>query len=771
MKLLLVHPPLDDPTLPYHSTAYLKGNLVAQGFTDVTMRDINVEFVNYTFEPSVFAEFNDEADRRIGALGSRTHLGFEEQEEYLGLCSKRRTDISSLEQAIQGFRSQDVFLDYAQYIKNLNCVVGYLELLGALSYPAENVGFTQRTKGRFSYFSLHDMFDRRLASRVCFPFEKYFQERLPGDGDFRQADVIGISIVYDHQLYHALHMARMIKATWPEKKVILGGTSISQIYKHLRLKDSLKRFFEVCDAIVIGEGETAICEIMASNGRFDGSQRFMNTILYDRAHDQVLFPEIRYESVPALGTPIYEHPWELYLSPARGINYAPTRGCYWNRCTFCDYGLNTDKPTSPWRERKIEQCIADLKKAQAQYGVRYVYFAVDVMAPGYLERLSDAILESGLDIRWSAELRMEKIFSAQRCKKMAQAGCVCVSFGMESGNQRILDLIDKGTNVKYMAETMKNFASSGIACQLMTFIDFPTETPQEKKETFKFIAENADYWSTGGLGTFLLTGTSIIAKNPARFGITVVETRDCDIGRAVSYRVNSETGQRTALAEDADASFDESGGVFPPVLGRPWAGGTDTLHTMIYYEQYGRTFFRENRLDQPAEESPLDAVESGTLEIVINGKLVESHYDLSSIVAHRQEFLHYLKRRIEIPAEPIYLAFSEWADSIGTLARAAQPEYWLVAGKQCLKLDKLTYRILTATTKTTLTLDQSLEIIPESLRSRFQEYVLELERKGLISFARNGRITKKFVKANETIVVRPDGTATAFGKLEPITAA
>ena len=75
MKLLLLHPPLDDPTLPYHSTAYLKGHLVANGFTNVTMRDINVEFVNYTFEPRIFAEFNEEADRRLHVLGSQAHLG------------------------------------------------------------------------------------------------------------------------------------------------------------------------------------------------------------------------------------------------------------------------------------------------------------------------------------------------------------------------------------------------------------------------------------------------------------------------------------------------------------------------------------------------------------------------------------------------------------------------------------------------------------------------------------------------------------------------
>jgi hypothetical protein len=94
--------------------------------------------------------------------------------------------------------------------------------------------------------------------------------------------------------------------------------------------------------------------------------------------------------------------------------------------------LNTDKPTSPWRERTIAQVINDLQSAKTAFGVNYVYFAVDVMAPGYLERLSDAIVDAGLDIKWAAELRMEKIFSVERAQKMSKVGCVCVPFGMES---------------------------------------------------------------------------------------------------------------------------------------------------------------------------------------------------------------------------------------------------------------------------------------------------------------------------------------------------
>jgi hypothetical protein len=385
----------------------------------------------------------------------------------------------------------------------------------------------------------------------------------------------------------------MLKQRWPEKPVVFGGTAISQLYKYLKDKTRIKEVFALCDAIVIGEGETAICEIMNAGGDLSRGG-FTNTITYREDLDQLSIPAVRYENLAALAPPAYDHDWDLYLSPERGINYSPTRGCYWNRCTFCDYGLNTDKPTSPWRERRIDQVIEDLSLARQKSGVRYVYFAVDVMAPGYLERMSDAICDAGLDIRWSAELRMERIFSEERARKMKEAGCVCVSFGMESGNQRILDLIDKGTKIQYMASTMENFANAGIASQLMAFTDFPTETPEEKQATHKFIRDTERYWSAGGLGTFLLTGTSIIAKKPEKFGITLIETQEADIARAVAYRVVNETGRRLALTEDADASFDETNGVFPPILGRPWAGGTDSLHTMIYYDRYGRDFFKLN---------------------------------------------------------------------------------------------------------------------------------------------------------------------------------
>ncbi len=731
MKLILAHPPLDDPTLPYHSTAYLAGHLVHNGFTEVAIRDINVELANWTFEADVLPAFYDEAARRLAAFERQGRLDFAEQEEYLGLWRLKPVSFDALQQAIAGLRDRDSFLDFARYKQFRHIILRYQEMLSALSYPCNISDFRLLNQGRFSPYNLRDLLDASLGARVCQVFDRFLEQRISPDAEFSGADCIGISIVYDHQMFHALHLARWLKQRWPDKQVLLGGTAISQYYKYLRDKQMMKTFFAVCDGIVVGEGETALCQIADAGGQVVPGMKVHNLLSYDRAGDRLFLPDhIHYENVSTLGRPLYRYPWDLYLAPERGINYAPTRGCYWNRCTFCDYGLNSSKPTSPWRERRVDQAIADLSTAVQETGARFVYFAVDVMSPAYLERLSDAIVDAGLDIRWAAELRMEKVFSRERCAKLVESGCVCISFGMESGSQRILDLIDKGTNVAFMGTTMKNFAEAGVAVQLMTFSDFPSETPAEKEETRNFISEHQEHWSTGGVGTFLLTGQAIVAKDPARFGVRPLERVDSDVARILDYEMDQDLRDeesKAMLAENYDGSFELHGGIFPKRFERPWAGGFDTLHTMIYYDFHGRSFFRASDDErEPVPEGPLDAC-----LISLPGVLRESPYDLAQIVAGRWKLASYLAQLTKIPREPTQRAFQEWVDSCPVLAVDSQRRSWLMHGTKLTRVHPLACGLLAGLSRPT-PLAELLAGHDEALRKRLLDYFRKLAGRGLV---------------------------------------
>lgn len=735
MKIVLAHPPLDDPTIPYHSTAYLAGHLVHCGFTDVAIRDVNIEFVNWTFEPQVFSAFTEETAKRRSGFEQRAGLSFTEQEEYLGLWRRRPVSLDDLQRAAAGMRDRDSFLSFPEYKAHRATILDYLEILGALSYPCGLTNFNQSSRGRFSQYNFRDLFNEALTARICQVFDRYLDERLAGDPEFTAADCLGLSIVYDHQLFHALHMARWAKRRWPTKQVLLGGTAISQLYKYVRDKQLMKTFFTVCDGIVVGEGETALCQLADSGGQVVPGMKVHNLISYDRAADRLHLPDVvHYENVAALGRPLFRYPWELYLAPERGINYSPTRGCYWNRCTFCDYGLNASKPTSPWRERKIDQVVEDLRAGVEETGARFVYFAVDVMSPAYLDRLSDAVVDAGLDIRWSAEIRLEKVFSRERCEKLAASGCVSVSFGMESGSQRILDLIDKGTQVAFMGETMKNFAAAGIAVQLMAFSDFPSETTSEKAETHRFIREHDSYWSAGGLGTFLLTGTAIVAKDPARFGVSLVEREDIDVLRALDYKVDQDPRDdqsRALLTEERDASFDSHGGIFPQLLGRPWAGGTDSLHSMIYYDAYGRSFFRDHAASSDERAIPDFNEQLRSCELVLTGVVRDSPFDIGKILAERRNLEEYIRRLNRIPREPTQTAFQQWAASRPALPSGPDRTYWYMADLKCVRLNPFVYKLL-STCAQPITLGELIKPLGDSSAAKLLRYFRELAEQGFI---------------------------------------
>jgi hypothetical protein len=259
---------------------------------------------------------------------------------------------------------------------------------------------------------------------------------------------------------------------------------------------------------------------------------------------------------------------------------------------------------------------------------------------------------------------MEKIFTPKRCERLAQSGAVCISFGMESGNQRVLDLIDKGTKVEYMQDTMRNFSEAGVAVQLMAFTHFPSETELERSETRAFIKQNEPFWATGGLDKFVLTGKAIVARNPDKFGIDLMEVKDLDTEVYVAYKIDNKVHQRSFEEMRSAEHVESDEEIWPETLSRPWAGSTDTLHSMIFYQTYGRHFFKQH----PARLSTREENE---------GAIKRSPFDISAITKNRKRFRAYVKEQRSQPSEPTYRSFQAWIDRQAPLQRQTNAVYWV----------------------------------------------------------------------------------------------
>jgi radical SAM superfamily enzyme YgiQ (UPF0313 family) len=290
-------------------------------------------------------------------------------------------------------------------------------------------------------------------------------------------------------------------------------------------------------------------------------------------------------------------PLEQYLSPKIVLPYAPTRGCYWNKCAFCHYGA-TKEGTAKYRERSIKKVVDDMEFLAADCNVDNFAFSIDIMSPAMALNIADEMIKRKLSYRWNTEIKIEKNFTGENCKKLKQGGCLSVAVGLESGSSRILELIEKGYTPQTAADVIRNFSDAGICVQVMSFLDFPTETTGEALETIRFISGNKEHISLFTLGNFELLPGSGVFKNPDAYGIRDVHYANGDEFKILClYKEEKESKLKTD-ADLIDSAYlmtaEEYAG-----LEFPFAGAVSTNHTFLYFRHFGKDIFKE--LGAPVE--------------------------------------------------------------------------------------------------------------------------------------------------------------------------
>jgi len=514
-KALLIYPPITDPTSPYHSLTYLDSYARSCGYPAADIIDVNVEAFHYSYTPAAAAWLETEL---AGVRAEAQHNPALPAGARAALLRAARPDPDAVRSAVVLLQDPVRFYDYDSYQQAVDQVQAWMNCLGAVGFPGQfDGGFRLGPLPQFLQGPVAAMADPQGLEQVNRPFAPYYEDILVPRVRSGGYDVIGLNITYAWQLPFALNIARLIRRADPSAFLVGGGTEVASAWKYALDPADYAQLFDDFDATVVGEGEAAYTAILDARRRGTIPEGEQNVHLHPKYGARRALP-IRYERLADIPAPDFSGiDFGQYLSPEPFVYYAPTRGCYWNKCTFCDYGLNSGSPTSPWRQSQEDRMIDDVR-AIAKHA-KFIYFSVDVLAPATILRFAERVVEERLDIRWGAEVRLEKYWSRERCELLRRSGCVTVSVGFESGNQRILDLIDKGTTPAQVKQTITAMHAAGIAVQMMGFTGFPTETFAEARDSIDFLADNRELWTFGGLGSFVLTPGAIVAKEPARFGI------------------------------------------------------------------------------------------------------------------------------------------------------------------------------------------------------------------------------------------------------------
>jgi hypothetical protein len=143
-----------------------------------------------------------------------------------------------------------------------------------------------------------------------------------------------------------------------------------------------------------------------------------------------------------------------------------------------------------------------------------------------------------------------------------------------------------------VSDVIDHLADAGVAAEAMCFTDFPTETRSEAQETLRFLHERRGRIAVYIVGEFGLTHGSLVAQDPARFGIRDVWQLDGDrLGLSLFFEPATpwkDDDDRAVVDDDLRAL--SCGWRLRPY---PWAGAVSTAHTLLHYARFGPAVFRE----------------------------------------------------------------------------------------------------------------------------------------------------------------------------------
>ena len=175
--------------------------------------------------------------------------------------------------------------------------------------------------------------------------------------------------------------------------------------------------------------------------------------------------------------------WSSLGNIARNVAFLRTsQGCAYN-CKFCSF----PGAVSGFKQRSLESIRAELREIH-QMGIRYFAFTDDHFAINH-KRINDIctmMLEEGFDFTWFAGIRATSI-TEENAELLARAGCRLLCVGLESGDDRILHLMNKKTTASGNMRCLEILDKYGIVAYGSFIVGFPGETEESVENTIRWI--------------------------------------------------------------------------------------------------------------------------------------------------------------------------------------------------------------------------------------------------------------------------------------------
>jgi len=340
--------------------------------------------------------------------------------------------------------------------------------------------------------------------------------------DWLQYQLVGFSVCFN-QLLASLTAARFIKEKSPHAAIVLGGSSCAADAGR-----SLVKVFRFIDYVIGGEGETALmelCEFISGRSSLPPLLFKAPEADYSALEPNTLYASPQLSALDALPVPDYD---DYFADQKRWFSDKPfipvipvefSRGCWWNKCSFCNLNLQW----CGYRYKKAAQVVHEVTTLAARYDCLDFTFVDNMLPPKESLHFFSMTAKLPSDFSFFAEIRatgakkaINETFALYR-----KGGLSTIQVGIEALSYKLLQRMQKGTTVIENIASMRSALENGLELQGNLIIHFPGSSPEEVMDSL----ENLDYvfpYTPLALASFFLGIDSPVFQAPAAYGITAV---------------------------------------------------------------------------------------------------------------------------------------------------------------------------------------------------------------------------------------------------------
>ncbi|NLI81795.1 MAG: radical SAM protein [Deltaproteobacteria bacterium] len=286
-------------------------------------------------------------------------------------------------------------------------------------------------------------------------FYPFLARSLPPLLERENPSLVGISLNYLSQALPTFAMVGVLRKLAPSLPLLLGGGLVTSWIS----APSWRNPFEgLVHHMVAGPGETPLVTLTVGSDVKQVNWR------------------VDYRSLPL----------EDYLAPGRIIPYSASSGCYWNRCSFCPERAEQ----TPYLPIPPERVTADLQELARRHSPALIHLVDNAISPALMEKMT----AHPPGVPWYGFARFSRwLEDREFCFALRRSGCVMLQLGLESGDQRVLDLEQKGIALEAASRAIKNLAESGIGTYIYLLFGTPSETLEAARKTLDYTVAHSSH--------------------------------------------------------------------------------------------------------------------------------------------------------------------------------------------------------------------------------------------------------------------------------------